>query len=134
MSGLVFIMVFLITFVVLAYQRASLIIWTISFVLLLILTSQFHGVTASVIISWLIILAIFVPLNVKRWRRRFISKPLLRFYCQVMPTMSRTEREAISARTITWEGDLFRGYPNWKKLLSHAPAKLTEEEKAFING
>lgn len=48
--------------------------------------------------------------------------------------MSRTEREAISAGTVTWEGDLFRGNPNWDTLLAHEPAKLTAEEEAFING
>ena len=51
-----------------------------------------------------------------------------------MPTMSSTEREAISAGTITWEGDLFSGKPNWKKLLDLPYAKLTAEEQAFLAG
>ena len=36
-----------------------------------------------------------------------------------MPTMSRTEREAIAAGTVTWEGELFRGNPDWKNLLAY---------------
>ncbi len=134
MAGLSWILVFFIAFIVLAYQRASLVIWTASFILLLILLSKFHGLTLGVIISWIILLSIFVLLNVKPWRRRFISLPILNFCRNVMPTMSRTERQAISAGTVTWEGDLFRGNPNWKKLLSHPPATLTAEEQAFLDG
>ena len=86
------------------------------------------------VISWIIILAILIPLNVVKWRYRFISNPILNFYRTVMPSMSRTEREAISAGTVTWEGDLFRGNPNWTKLLSQSAPSLTNEEQAFIDG
>jgi len=119
---------------VLAYQRASLIIWTGCFALLMIFVTKFHGLAIGTILGWIVFLAIFVPLDVASWRRRFISQPLLNFYRHVMPTMSRTEREAISAGTVTWEGDLFRGNPNWRHLLSHPPAKLTDEEQAFLDG
>jgi acyl-CoA dehydrogenase len=51
-----------------------------------------------------------------------------------MPMMSKTEREAISAGTVTWEGDLFRGNPDWKKMMNLPAAKLTEEELAFMDG
>jgi acyl-CoA dehydrogenase len=51
-----------------------------------------------------------------------------------MPTMSRTEREALAAGTVTWEGDLFRGAPNWKKMLKFPKPHLTAEEQAFIDG
>jgi acyl-CoA dehydrogenase len=89
-----------------------------------------------VILSWfvIIILVIFIPLNYKPLRRRLITQPILNFYREVMPVMSRTERLAISAGTVTWEGDLFRGHPDWNKLLAHTPATLTAEEKAFIAG
>lgn len=134
MLGLIWFIAFLFVFCVLAYQRASLLIWTISLALLLILAAKFHGFTIGVIGSIILFLLVFIPLNVKPWRRRFISQRILHFSRNVMPTMSRTEREAISAGTVTWEGDLFRGNPDWRKLLSHAPAKLTAEEQAFIDG
>src|SRR5262245_26023171 len=106
---------FIFVFCVLAYNRASLVIWTISFAFLLIFLTKFQCATVGVILSWILFLVIFVPLDVVKWRRRFFSKPLLDFYLNVMPTMSRTERQAISAGTVTWEGDLFRGDPNWDK-------------------
>ena len=121
-------------FVVLAYQRASLLMWTSSFLLLLILTTKLNGLTVATLLTWLVFFALFLPLNVKIWRRRFISQPALRFYRNVMPVMSRTEREAISAGSVTWEGDLFRGNPNWQKLLSAPVAKLSAEEQAFLDG
>src|SRR3990167_6016532 len=132
MMGLGWIAVFLLSFIVLAYQRASFVIWTISFSLLLIFATRFNGLTSSILVTWLVFLAITIPFNVPLLRRRFISQPILNFYRKVMPTMSRTEREAISAGTVTWEGDLFRGNPNWNKLLSTPPPKLTEEEQAFL--
>src|SRR5262245_47103641 len=134
MAACCWFLIFLAIFCVLAYQRAALVIWTICFTLLLVFITSFHSLTTFVLICWLVFLAIFIPLNLKPFRRRFISQGLLNFYREVMPVMSRTEREAISAGTVTWEGDLFRGNPNWDKLLSHAKATLTEEEQAFLDG
>ncbi len=134
MIGLGWFIAFLLVITVLAYQRASLIIWTVSLALFLAFLSRFDGLTVGTAFGWICFLIIFTPLNVAMWRRRFISKPLFDFYRKIMPTMSRTEREAISAGTVTWEGDLFRGNPNWQKLLSFAPPKLTAEEQAFLDG
>lgn len=134
MIGFSWFMIFLLVFCVLAYQRASLIIWTICFGLLLIFATRFHHHTFCLALFWLFYLAILIPFTIKPIRRRFFSNPFLRFYRKIMPVMSRTEREAISAGTITWEGDLFRGNPDWDKLLMHAPAQLTEEEQAFLAG
>ncbi len=134
MTGLSWLLIGIFTFGVLAYQRASLIIWTIAFTLLLVFMSHFHGLTVGNLIAWVVFLVLAVPLNVPSLRRRFLSKPLFDFYQKVMPTMSRTEREAIYAGTVTWEGDLFRGNPNWEKLLALPAAKLSNEEQAFIDG
>lgn len=134
MIGFSWFLIFLIVFCVLAYQRASLIIWTICFGLLLILATRFHHHTFCLALFWLFYLAIFIPFTIKPIRQHFISRRLLHFFRTVMPVMSRTEREAISAGTITWEGDLFRGNPDWDKLLLHAPARLTDAEQAFLDG
>lgn len=134
MLGLTFFIAFFVAFCVLAYQRASLIIWTISFATLLILATFYCQFSTGILLTWLVLLAIFVPLNLTNIRRNYISKRLLDFYLKVMPTMSRTEREAISAGTVTWEGDIFRGNPNWNKLLKLQPPKLSAEEQAFLDG
>jgi acyl-CoA dehydrogenase len=68
------------------------------------------------------------------FRRDFISKPIFRFARHALPTLSPTEREAIEAGDVWWDGEIFSGNPDWAKLLSFAPAKLTGEEQAFLDG
>ena len=135
MSGSLWLLVLLVSFGVLAYHRAALIIWTISFTILLLLMTRLSTLGVfSLTCIWLVFLVIFSILNVLPWRQRLLSRHLLAFYRKVMPSMSRTEREALAAGTVTWEGDLFRGAPDWNKLLQLAKPVLTAEEEAFIAG
>src|SRR5258707_4855640 len=68
------------------------------------------------------------------FRRDFITKPIFALARGVLPPMSDTEREALEAGDVWWDADLFTGDPDWSKLLAYAPATLTDEEKAFLNG
>src|SRR6202030_923034 len=68
------------------------------------------------------------------FRRDTITKPIFSWARGVLPSMSDTEREALEAGDVWWDADLFTGDPDWSKLLANAPATLTEEEKAFLNG
>jgi acyl-CoA dehydrogenase len=36
-----------------------------------------------------------------------------------------TEREALEAGTVWWDGELFTGQPDWGKLMARLPAHLT---------
>jgi acyl-CoA dehydrogenase len=75
-----------------------------------------------------------VLLNVAPLRIRFLSRPFLRVYKRMLPTMSSTEQEALEAGTVWWDGELFTGHPDWRKLLDAAPPKLSAEEQAFLDG
>ncbi|TDS95608.1 acyl-CoA dehydrogenase [Rahnella sp. BIGb0236] len=77
---------------------------------------------------------ILLPFNIPALRRSLFSGPALRTFRKVMPAMSRTEKEAIEAGTTWWEGDLFGGKPDWKKLQDYPEQQLTEEEQRFIDG
>lgn len=77
---------------------------------------------------------ILLPLVFTPLRKSLISAPVFKGFRKVMPPMSRTEKEAIDAGTTWWEGDLFRGKPDWEKLHNYPQPKLTEEEQAFIDG
>ena len=77
---------------------------------------------------------ILLPLNLMSLRRSLFSAPMLRTFRNVMPPMSRTEKEAIDAGTTRWEGDLFRGNPDWQKLHNYPQPRLTPEEQAFLDG
>jgi acyl-CoA dehydrogenase len=74
-----------------------------------------------------------IPLVVPALRRALISDALLRAFRKVMPPMSQTEREAIEAGTVWWDGELFSGRPDWKKLLSLRAPTLTADEQRFLD-
>ncbi|EPN3563193.1 acyl-CoA dehydrogenase FadE [Cronobacter sakazakii] len=113
------------------YHRVSL---PLSSLILLAWTAALGAV--SLWSLWLLVplAIILVPLNVTPLRKSLISAPVFRGFRKVMPPMSRTEKEAIDAGTTWWEGDLFRGNPDWQKLHNYPQPKLTAEEQAFLDG
>ncbi len=68
------------------------------------------------------------------FRRDWITKPIFGWAGKVLPSLSDTEREAIEAGDVWWDADLFRGNPDWAKLLAFPAAALTAEEQAFLDG
>jgi acyl-CoA dehydrogenase len=68
------------------------------------------------------------------FRRDWITKPIFGVAQRALPSLSDTEREAIEAGDVWWDADLFAGNPDWNKLLAFAPARLTDEERAFLDG
>ncbi|BAP40722.1 acyl-CoA dehydrogenase [Pseudomonas sp. StFLB209] len=85
-------------------------------------------------IFWLAWLAVLLPLVLPELRRKHFSAPMFKWFKKVLPPMSDTERDAIDAGTVWWDGELFSGRPDWNTLLAYPPATLTEEEQAFIDG
>ncbi|MDO8696709.1 MAG: acyl-CoA dehydrogenase family protein, partial [Pseudomonas sp.] len=83
---------------------------------------------------WLLWLAVALPLALPTLRRKLISAPLLAWFQRVLPPMSATERDAIEAGSVWWDGELFSGRPDWNKLLAYPKAQLTAEEQAFLDG
>jgi acyl-CoA dehydrogenase len=75
-----------------------------------------------------------VSLNNAKFRREQITAPLLRLYKTILPSISDTEREALEAGTVWWDGELFSGQPDWAKLTAMPAPKLSDEEQAFLNG
>lgn len=66
-------------------------------------------------------------------RKNVISKPVLSIFRKVLPPMTSTEREALEAGDVWWDGELFQGNPNWQTLLSYPKPSLSEEEQAFVD-
>ena len=77
----------------------------------------------------LVAIVLFVPPA----RRSLISAPLMRIFRRVMPPMSQTEREALEAGTVGWDGELFSGRPEWPQLLGIPRATLTPDERHFLD-
>ena len=55
-------------------------------------------------------------------------------YRRILPDMSQTEKEAIDAGTVWWDGELFSGKPDWDRLLETPEPRLSAEEQAFLDG
>ena len=118
----------------LAYQRVSLATATIAIgVALLAYTLLGSGSTFWLALLWFAFAAV-VALNVDALRMRFVTKPFLMVYRRMLPSMSDTEREALEAGTVWWDGEIFSGKPDWPKLLTAKAPRLTAEEQAFIDG
>ncbi|CAN5284775.1 acyl-CoA dehydrogenase [soil metagenome] len=115
-----------------AYYRARLIIWAAVFGALLAL-AQLVAQDFSVL-PWLAYAVIFVPLHVKPLRRMLLSRRLLRWFRSALPPMSDTERAAIDAGSVWWDGELFSGRPDWQRLLETPAPVFSAEEQAFLDG
>ncbi len=140
------IIVFLLAIGTVAYHRIALKTWSSGLFLILIIYSMgdfyfryhlnpnsHHILDIKTSIIWILFILFMLPLNVVFLRRKLYSQPIFNYYKKIMPKISRTEKEALEAGTITWEAELFNGKPDWKKLLSIPVLTLTQEEKDFIN-
>jgi acyl-CoA dehydrogenase len=78
--------------------------------------------------------ALFALLNVEPIRRDNVTRRLFGIYRRMLPSMSRTEQEALEAGNVWWDGELFTGMPDWRRLKNLPPPKLTPEEQAFLDG
>ncbi|HET6720449.1 MAG TPA: acyl-CoA dehydrogenase, partial [Rhodocyclaceae bacterium] len=72
-------------------------------------------------------------LMIRPLRRSVLSAPLFNVYRKILPTMSETERAALEAGTVWWDGELFRGQPDWNKLMAYPVPALTAEEQLFMD-
>ncbi len=84
------------------------------------------------IVAVLVVGAVLV-LALPPLRRAVLSRAIFKTYKSILPQMSDTERDALEAGTVWWEGDLFQGKPDWDKLLAYPVPKLTEEEQSFMD-
>lgn len=131
MSVALWIIATLLVFGGLLYYRTSLLVTSLGLVGMFAIGSLF-GIVGPVL--WVLLALILLPLNITPFRRGVLSKSLLNMYRKIMPEISDTEKDAIDAGTTWWEGELFRGAPNWKNLHSIQKAELSAEEQAFLDG
>ena len=134
MSSVIWLVLFLAIALVLAYRRASLLTATVTYGGALLLYALLGPSRPWLVILLTAILAGLVLLNIDAFRVRFISRPFLRTYRRMLPSMSQTEKDALEAGTVWWDGELFTGGPDWEKLLAAAAPRLSAEEQAFIDG
>lgn len=114
--------------------NASRLVWNIVLpIYLLSVTFLAQIGIFGLIILWLLVGGVMISLNAEKLRRKYLSTPLFKIVKKILPPLSKTEEEAIAAGTIGWEGELFGGMPDWKKLTAYSSATLSEEEQAFLD-
>ena len=85
-------------------------------------------------LAWIIFAILAVLLNPGPLRRALLGASLLGVFRKILPAMSSTEKEALDAGTVWWDGELFSGKPDWKKLHAYPKPALNAEEQAFLDG
>lgn len=120
-------------FLSLFYHYASRAVWGITLLTLLLIQAKVYGVVYLTLLCWFVSALCFIPLSLSGFRQKFISSSIFKIFKASMPQMSKTEKEALKAGSITWEGELFSGKPDFKKLLALKPNVLSEDEQAFID-
>lgn len=115
-------------------KQASIMVWAISSAVVAILTTRYGspGIVSQIIL-WcgvcLLVAGAIIPL-----RRTLFSRYLFRIIARAMPSTSDTEREALEAGTVSWEGDVFSGSPDFNVLRNAPVVTLSAEEQAFLDG
>ncbi len=134
MYGAIITLLFLAAIVVLTYRRLGLLAFcgTLS-ILLVVYCFLAPPAPTWKSLLWLLTALLWL-LNVKPLRRALLSGPFLKSYRRMLPSMSQTEKEALEAGTVWWDGELFTGAPRWEKLLSASAPELTADEQAFLDG
>ena len=65
-------------------------------------------------------------------RRSFVT-PAYELAKKVMPKISATEKAALNAGSVGFDGDIFNGSPSLSSLLDAYDNELTEEEQSFMD-
>jgi acyl-CoA dehydrogenase len=133
MATFIWLLVIVGTLIALAYRRTPLATATLVIGgVLLVYTIFGDGVWLKALL-WLL----FAPLallNVTTLRREQVTRRVIGVYRRMLPSMSKTEQEALEAGNVWWDGELFSGMPDWAKLAALPPPRLTPEEQAFLDG
>ncbi len=134
MSVIVPLIVFLATGAFAAYHRLRLAVWAALTATLLVACWLLGANLAATIAMAVLVALIALPLLIPQIRKPYITTPLLGFYTKLLPPLSDTERTALEAGTVGFEGELFSGKPDWNQLLDLPKPVLTAEEQAFLDG
>lgn len=134
MTTIFWLIVFLGACFALIYNRVELRLSTAILAAVLVAFTSFSGAGFFWLFILWVLFAGFAMLNVEKLRRERISAPILKVLKKLLPTLSDTERAALEAGSVWWEGELFSGMPDWRQLTKLPAPVLTEAEQAFLDG
>ena len=118
----------------LAFFRASITGWGLAIMVIVpvvAIQSRISDTALQVVYSALFLFIVLFGIPVLR--RNTVSSLALKIFRKILPQISATEQEAINAGTVWWDGDLFSGHPDWRKLLAFPKPSLSAAEQAFLD-
>jgi acyl-CoA dehydrogenase len=119
---------------VMAYVGVSLLAWTVGAGALLVALRAVGALgDTALAIAGGVFVVLGLLLNLRPLRRAVLTGPIFGVFKKVLPEMSSTEREALEAGDTWWEAEMFRGRPDWEKLLEFKYTALTPEEQSFLD-
>lgn len=115
-------------------KKSSGYVWLLSYIIFTALLFKYN--TDQITINFFIasVLTTLTLLNIKPFRKLLVSGFIFKIIKKFVPKMSTTEREALEAGTVSWEGELFRGNPDFTNLISAKPGKISTREQKFLDG
>jgi acyl-CoA dehydrogenase len=118
----------------LLHLRRGFAAWTLS-------AAAFLGLLAAAGTRWEVVAAPAAVLGaaalafgVPSFRRRLVTAHLMPRIAPLLPRMGETERVALEAGTVGFDGQLFSGRPDWSALLAFRPKPLSDAERGFLGG
>ena len=134
MLTLLFLLLVLVGALALAYVNASGRAWGLAVAAALAASWILHALPVALNLLFTAAFIVFaLALAIPALRRKLISDGVLSAFRKLMPPMSQTERDALEAGTVWWDGELFSGRPDWQRLLDAPRPALTEDEKRFLD-
>ena len=134
MLTLLFLLLVLVGALVLAYVNASGRTWGLAVAAVLAVSGIVHALPVALnLLFTATFIVVALALAMPALRRKLISDGVLSAFRKLMPPMSQTERDALEAGTVWWDGELFSGRPDWRRLLDAPRPALTEDERRFLD-
>ena len=107
--------IFLLIVIGAAFYGIGPLSWSLLFGLSLLYYSYFTTpAIIGLLLLWPLFIGLVLFLNFTTLRRRYISTHIVKWARNVLPEISDTEREALEAGTVSWDGELFSGNPQDK--------------------
>jgi acyl-CoA dehydrogenase len=131
---MVLLLLFLLFSLLLAYTGANRIGWSLLLTIGILLYTVTSPSVVGLVILWPLYLVAVLLMNAGGLRKKLLTTRILAWVTRVLPEISETERDAISAGTVSWDGELFSGTPKWDRLLLQPKPRLSDEEQAFLDG
>lgn len=133
MAALMVLMV-LAVILLLAFFRASIWSWLLATIVIVAAVAMQSRISDDALKTTFVTLSVIVlVLGIPLLRRLIVSSFILKVFKKILPQVSQTEQEALDAGTVWWDGELFSGHPDWRKLLAYSKPALSAEEQSFLD-